>query len=287
MLRKFQYVRPKTIHEAISSLSSSPKAMVLAGGTDLLVQIRGGLAKPEILVDVKGLPELKDIREDSKDIFLGSVATFWEISDSRLLNEHFPSLIQACNAVGSPQIRNMATIGGNAQTASPAGDGLTALYGLGATVGLLSSSGERRVPLCEFVRGPKQTQKRQDEIIAGFFLPKRRWDFQEFFKIGKRKALAISVVNGFIGIGLDSNGAIRDAVIVLGAVAPTPIRLGPVEERLVGRIHNEELGKEVRRAVRECVSPISDMRAGKEYRAYIAGVMCDRIIGKVTGGIAR
>lgn len=278
MLTKFKYIRPKTIDEALEILNTPENTAIISGGTDLLVQNRARLVEPNTVVDVKEIPELKQIRETDTDILLGSAVTFSMIIESDIVRKHANVLTQAAQCVGSPQIRNQGTIGGNAQTASPAGDGLVALCGMDAEVELVSLSGVRRMPVKQYVVGPGKTVKQHNELIKGFIIRKQEWDFSRFFKVGRRKALAISIVNGVINLSFDDEKNISSARITLGAVAPTPVQIADLEKELMGKRYSDELGTLIREKVLAAVAPISDIRGSKEYRSYIAAVRCDRII---------
>lgn len=281
MLSKFDYKRPATIEEALEYLETPGKNMVISGGTDLLVQIRSKMCKPDVVVDITRIPELKRIQDDSENIFIGGTVTFSEIMEDPIIDRYLPLLKQASMQFGSPLIRNLGTIAGNTQTASPAGDGLIALFTLMAEVVLISTKRERKVPITDFIIGPKKTSKEPNEIIKGFQISKKKYDFNRFFKIGKRNALAISIVNGGIMINFGKNKEIEEVVIVLGAVAPTPVRMVNAEKLLQGNVYTSELSHKLNEQIQGDVSPISDIRASKEYRRYISGVMCKRIINNM------
>jgi len=276
MLKKFTYVKPKTIKEALYNLKND--ALLLAGGSDLLVRIRAKICNPKKIIDIHEISELREIYEDPKELFIGGAVTFSELIEFNIIGNYLSILKQAAQTVGSPQIRNIGTIAGNVQSASPAGDGLVALFGLEAKVNLISANNERTLPIKEFVIGPNKTDKKPNELIKGFTILKKNWDYQKFFKIGKRNALAISIVNGVVKLNIDENKKITDACIILGAVAPTPIRLKSAEELLVGNTYTSKLAYEFRETIKKSILPISDIRGSKEYRKYIVGVMCDRIV---------
>ena len=185
-----------------------------------------------------------------------------------------PALAKAVSLVGSPLIRNLATLGGNVGTASPAGDGLTALIGENALAEIYSLQGKRSIPVRELVTGLKKTAVRADEIIKGFSIPLGpKWSFSDFFKIGKRNALAISVVNGTFKLRMDKGVAV-DACIVLGAVAPTPIHIHEAERLLINNRITDSVLDELGACVMEHISPIDDIRASGNYRKYMAGAKC-------------
>lgn len=277
MFPKFELTKAATLQEALREIGENNGTPV-CGGTDLLVQLRGGVRSAAHVVDISGIAELTEIREEDSGVFIGAACPLSAVQANSAVAEHFPALWQAVSKVGSAQIRNAASLGGNVQTASPAADGLVALMALDATVCLVSSDGAREMPISQFNSGFKKTELRGSELIRGFYLKKSVWDFQEFFKIGRRNALAISVVNGAVCIRYCGDGRIEDAAIVLGAVSPAPIRLKAVEQVLMGCAVDCVDEQKLRDAVVDSISPISDIRASKEYRSYIAGVMVNRML---------
>ncbi|MCQ1529378.1 FAD binding domain-containing protein [Lutispora saccharofermentans] len=279
MYGTLEYLCPTSLQELFQLMESyKDEAAIYAGGTDLLVLLRSGKVSFKYLIDVKKIPELNGINETEKVISIGSVSRFIDIQNSLLVNRWAKALSQASNQVGSVQIRFKGTLGGNIKTASPAGDGLNAAWALDAQIGLLSVNGERILPLTEFILAPRKTVILPGEVIARIYIPKREWSYQKFFKVGRRNALAISVVNGAVALEVDKNGIIKDSRISLGSVAPTPLRITKAEQLLMGKELHELALEELARIVQESVSPISDIRAGAEYRAYMAGVLVKKQI---------
>lgn len=288
MYAQFEYYRPASVAEMAQMFGQyGDAALLYAGGTDLLVQLRAGLAAPKRLVDVKGIGEFNGIEEDAEWISVGSACRFADIEANAAVLKWARPLAEASSQVGSVQIRLKGTLGGNVQTASPAGDGLCALWGLDAEVELVSAQGRRRMPLASFVTGPRKTALAEGEAIARFYIPKRGWAHCRFFKVGRRNALAISVANGVVALDVGQDGVIRDARIALGAVAPTPIRVTEAEQLLVGKRPDAELADRVCDLVQCGVRPITDVRASAEYRAYIAGVQVKREILSYMEGVAK
>ncbi len=279
MYGTLEYLCPTSLQELFQLMESyKDEAAIYAGGTDLLVLLRSGKVSFKYLIDVKKIPELNGINETEKVISIGSVSRFIDIQNSLLVNRWAKALSQASNQVGSVQIRFKGTLGGNIKTASPAGDGLNAAWALDAQIGLLSVNGERILPLTKFILAPRKTVILPGEVIARIYIPKREWSYQNFFKVGRRNALAISVVNGAVALEVDKNGTIKDSRISLGSVAPTPLRITKAEQLLMGKELHELPLEELTRIVQESVSPISDIRAGAEYRAYMAGVLVKKQI---------
>lgn len=279
MYADFKYHSPGSAEELFGLLTSGLEApLIYAGGTDLLVWLRAKKVLGKNVVDIKRLPELNGIEQTGDGISIGAATSFYDILSSETVAKYAPALRDAAAHVGSVQIRYKATLGGNIQTASPAGDGLVSAMGLGGEVGLLSPTGERRLPLEEFVLGPQKTALGPDEIIARIYIPKREWSFQCFFKVGRRNALAISVVNGVVALDVSESGKIQRARITLGAVAPMPVRIHAAEKMLTGSQLSSLDLEQVMQAVRGNIQPISDVRASAEYRSYIAGIMVKREI---------
>ena len=270
MYAQFDYVAPASMDALFDHLASCGKPLLYAGGTDILVELRSRKIAPELLIDIKRIPRLAQVKQSPDELRVGGAVRFADLSESALIKQHCPALAQASGRVGCNQTRLKGTIGGNIQTASPAGDGLNALWAFDTSLLLASREGERLVPLQNFVVGPRQTRLRQGELIAEIRIPKRSWDYQAFFKVGRRNALAISVVSGVVALCSDASGAISDVRVSLGSVAPTPLRITRTEELLRGRRLTPELIEQAAALARESVRPISDIRAGAEYRAYMA-----------------
>lgn len=276
MYVQFEHLRPATLPDLLTILEQKPEhAMFLGGGTDMLVDLRARKLSPTHLIDVKNIPQFHEITETETVVRIGCAATLSQIAADPLVLEWVPALAQGTDKVGCTQIRNKGTLAGNIQTASPAGDGLNAACALDANVVLLSPKGERRMPVCDYVCGPRRTRLGEKEFLAYIELPKRRWSFQQFFKVGLRNALAISVVNGVVAVELE-NGIVKDARLSCGAVGPTPLRITAAEDLLLNRPLTDERIKMAARSVTDSVHPISDLRASAEYRAYMAGVMVKR-----------
>lgn len=283
-MNKFKYFRPRSLDEALDYLEITDNCRIISGGTDLLVEIRARKSLPDFVLDVHELSELREINCNPGNIFIGGALTFAELIKSETVNAALPLLVQAVKHVGSAQIRNQGTIAGNVQTASPAGDGLIALLGLDALVRLVSRQGNRDMLIREFVTGPQKTVKRKDEMILGFEIPIKKWDFGEFFKVGIRNALSISVVNGILQFNFVQEGTFAESRVCLGAVAPTPLRIIEAEDYVNGKKYSEELLREFRAIVHGRISPLTDIRASRDYRRYIAGIMCGRSLKKAAEG---
>jgi len=259
-----EYVRPKALGEALDALAAFDDPTPLAGGTDLMVEVNLSHRRPDVVVSLRALDELR--RWD--DTWIGAGVTF-----ARLEGADDPALAQLARTVGSPQIRAAATLGGNLGTASPAGDSLPFLAAADAHVVLQSTAGERRLRWDEFFVGPKQTVRRPDELIVGVELPSRP-ERQAFAKVGVRQAMVISVVS--CCVLRDPSGVTR---VALGSVGPTVLRATGAEEvaSQAVRLTDTDL-EEFQRRVSAEVRPITDHRSTAEYRRHAAGVVARRAL---------
>jgi xanthine dehydrogenase FAD-binding subunit len=285
MYAEFDYLSPSTAEELYALMEEKKNDYLLyAGGTDLLILLRAKKVYAKHVIDIKKIPGITGVQDEGEYISIGAATRLSDIESDPLIKQWASALSEAAAKVGSVQIRFKGTLGGNIQTASPAGDGLNAVYALDAEVGLLSRSGERRVPIAQYVLAPRKTAIQPGEVLYKIYIPKRAWSFQHFFKTGRRNALAISVVNGAMAIEADANGLVKDARIVLGAVAPTPIRIQAAERLIIGRKTGDIPLNEVTLVVQQGVRPISDLRASAQYRAYIAGISVKKQISAFTEG---
>lgn len=286
---------PATLREALHLLADGGDGLrVLAGGTDAMVRFKDGAWQPRAWVNLLRLkPELAYIRAagptgDSLEV--GALTSFTDLLTSPLIAEGAPLLAQAARTVGGPQIRNMGTIGGNLGTASPAGDSLPALYALGARVILTSLHGDREVPIEEFILGPGRTALAPGELIAAVRFPAQsRTELCTFEKLGLRAAHAISIASVALRLAPFGNGepGYRLAHVALGALAPTVVRVPAAEAALVGRhAITPAIAADAAAACRAAARPITDVRAGAEYRRAMAGNLLLRGLARLLGADA-
>lgn len=271
---------PTSMSEALALLKNCAAAKLIAGGTDLLVRLRHAQqAQDMTLVSLDRVAELRGIHAAEDGLSIGATTRFSEIATDPLVATHAPILASAAQTVGGPAIRNMATLGGNLCTASPAGDSLPPLYALGAEVELASIQGCRRLPLSQFVQGPGRTVLAQDEILARVILPWRPvFSRQHFEKVGRRQSLAIAVVS-FTGLlRLDGKDRVEALHFAWGAVGPTVVTIPAVESLLQGQKLTLPLAQQAAALVRKSVQPISDVRASADYRRLLAGNLLQRFL---------
>jgi CO/xanthine dehydrogenase FAD-binding subunit len=283
MLQTFELIRPRNLDAALAVMGDGG-ATPLAGGTDLLVRIKKGLLAPEKVVDLSALKELGGIREDGERIVFGPQITHGEVMESDLANRYLPVLAQGCATVGSPQIRNMGTLGGNIVNASPAADSIPPLIVLDAGVILQSLAGKREMRLEEFITGPGKTQLMAGELLTGIVVNKMKAGERGFYrKLGQRKALAVSIASVAVRMEFDpATGMCSSAAIAFGAAVPVIRRVRELEALLCGRELDEQGIREIAGKARELCSPISDIRASAEYRRAMCSSLLYEVLYELT-----
>jgi len=275
----YQYIKPKTIEQAIDAMQQYPAYHLLAGGTDLLVKMKLGRIVAGTFIDISELKELQQLTVDNGTITIGAAVTHTQISSSPYIMEFAPALAAASASVGSPQIRNRGTIGGNSGNASPAGDTIPALMAYAAVVDIVGAEGVRTIPLNEFFTGPGRTVLKSDELILKFsFSAQQAREGSAFEKLGKRKALAISIVNAASFIAVDANQTVTQARIALGSVAATPLRITTAEKTLIGRKLTDRVIVEAAKTAADSVNPIDDVRSEADYRKKMVAVLTQRTL---------
>lgn len=265
------FYRPETLHEALDFMTQATSRRVrpIAGGTDLMLQLKEGVTSADALVDISGLSELKQIREEGDELHVGGAASYTDLIESPLINRYAYLLAEASRVVGAPQIQHMGTIGGNLANASPAGDTLPCLVVLEAQLTLASVDGTRQVAMSDFMTGVRRTVLQPHELITDISFRKLPAHAgSSFVKLGLRQSQAISVVDVAAVVYADQ-GRIDALRIALGSVAPTIVRSPSAERILAGQTPSEALFLEAGAAAREDISPISDIRGSAPYRLYV------------------
>lgn len=271
---------PRNLNELWQYLAENTEALVYAGGTDLLVNIRNGSVDPPVLICLERLQELKGVEDSATHVRLGACTTLADLLEHPLIKTNFPVLTKALQTLGSPLIRRMGTIGGNIGNASPAGDTLPPLYVLQAEVELRASASVRILPIAEFICGPRQTQLQPGEIISAVILPKSPdFNIQHFEKVGLRKALACSVVNLAALLKVSPEGIVESARLAWGSIGPTVVTSVACEELLIGTKLTPETLDAAAVMIRQEVSPIDDVRADAVYRRCVSGNLLLRLAG--------
>lgn len=283
----FRTFSPQTSAQALNLLSLDKGYRPIAGGTNILVDLHQGKVVPRGLVDLSKLEEWKTIECHGEVLEIGALVTHAVLEDHPVIKKYCPELSMAAAAIGSPQIRNRGTLGGNLQSASPAADCAPPLLVHDAILTLVrsTSSGqikERQLPLTHFFKGVGQTDLQDNELICKVTLPINVQERSIFLKSGLRKALAISLVNLAVNLELDEYNTCLHARVALGSVAPTPVRASEVEKFLVGQKLGEKGIKAASQLVQKDITPISDIRASAEYRRYLAQVLLEEALQKLS-----
>jgi CO/xanthine dehydrogenase FAD-binding subunit len=277
MLRT-DFHRPETLAEALEIKAERPGAMPLAGGTDLMVAINFREARPDAILDLTAVPELREWAPDDGRVRVGAGVTYTRLIEE--LGDRLPGLAIASRTVGSLQIRNRGTVGGNLATASPAADGLPPLYTADAFVELASVRGTRRVPVAEFVSGPKRTCIEPDELIAAFDVASAAGP-QQFAKVGTRNAMVIAVCSVALALWPEQ----RRVAACVGSAGPTPLVATEAEEYIAGALDwdggrpiDEDALARFGELVAGCARPIDDVRGTAGYRSHAVAVLARRTL---------
>ena len=284
-MRNFDYFAVNTVNEALDFLTKhKDRCVLLAGGTDIIVKLKDGILHPEVVLDITRIGELNFIREDNEKIYVGPLVTHTELLESSIIHNSAPALHQALSQLGSPLIRNIATIGGNVVTASPVADSVPPLFTLSAELMLLSAEGKKRViSIDKFGIGPQKSVIEPDELLIEIAFRKVKPGEISFFrKLGQRKSLAISKVScAFWGAFEDDK--FSDVSVALGAVAPKVIRAEKTAEYLVGKAPTFEVIKEAGEIARSEATPITDVRSTEYYRKCMAGNLLVKGLAEILG----
>lgn len=282
------YHAPASLDEALAILARERgNARIIAGGTDLIIELDRNVRRLGSIVDITRIPGLNRITLDGDMLTLGPLVTHNHVVSSALCVERALPLAQACWEVGAPQIRNRGTVAGNLITASPANDTITPLIALGASVTLQSARGAREIPLGEFYTGVRRTILAEDELLTAIHVPALLASQRGIFvKLGLRRAQAISVVNVAVVLAFDGD-VVTEARLTLGSVAPTIIRAPEAEALLVGKPLTEDGIAQAARAAQQAARPIDDVRSTGPYRRRAVGVLTRRALDRLRTGTER
>jgi CO/xanthine dehydrogenase FAD-binding subunit len=268
---------PGTLDDALAALADDPSRTVLAGGTDLMVDLNYGRLRPAGVVSLRRVPELRGWHVEGDEVVLGAATTYTELLDPALARV-VPALAAASRTVGSPQIRNTGTIGGNLGTASPAGDTLPVLFAVDAHVELASASGRRTLPVAKLVLGPKRTALAPGELVTAVRLPVAAGP-QEFLKVGVRNAMVIAIASCALVVDLER----RTIGCALGSVGPVPVRDAAAEAWVTTRIDwdgrrlsHQSVSDGFGRRMAAASTPIDDHRSPAGYRRHAVEVLVRR-----------
>ena len=273
-----QYLAAKTIDEAVQAHNqANGSARFLAGGTDLLVQIKSGIKKPNLVIDVKKIVELNNIEEISENEFIvGASVSGANLNRNKKFSSLWPGVIEAFRLIGSEQIQGRASLGGNLCNGSPAGDSVPALIAAGCTAIIAGPDGKKELPIEEFHTGPGKTILKNGEMLVSLKFPKRESNSSDsYLRMTPRTEMDIAVVGCGVNLTLD-NDICTSVRVSLGAVAPTPLLIKEASDIMIGTNLNSEVLEKVARICMDSCNPINDKRGTIEYRTKVAGVLFKR-----------
>jgi carbon-monoxide dehydrogenase medium subunit len=278
-----EYIAPHSLQEITRLLKRlKGKGMLIAGGTNVIPDLRARTIHPQVLIDLGHLKNLSYIKEEKARIRVGGLTTIADLAAWKVVRKYAPILTEAADQLGNPLVRNRATIAGNLVHASPAADTAVPLLALDAKVTVAGDGRSRQIPIDQFFRGPNQTVLKADEIIKEISFQKPNLNARMAYnKLGRRSAMAISIVSIAILMEME-NGKCEKVRIGLGAVAPKPVRARGVEEMLEGKEVTERLIEACCEHVQGEINPITDIRASGEYRRQMTSVLLRRLIEEIT-----
>lgn len=279
-MRKFEYYEPHSLPEAADLLAElGESAKVLAGGTDLIVQMRDGIVNPQHVINIKKVPELAKIAATKDGVEIGAAVSMFNAEKALANNCGYFVLCEAMHSVASCQIRNRATLAGNVCNASPAGDTIPALFVLDAQVVIYGPRGERKSLIKDFFVGPRRTTLTRGEFVTGIILPSPSSEFHgTYLKKSRRPSVDLATVG--VAVCFDGN----HAKIALGAVAPTVVRAEQAEELIKQEGLTHVSAAKAGRLAVEAASPISDLRGSREYRLRLVETLTERALRKLLSG---
>ena len=286
MRSEIDVLTPKTLDEALKLRRQYHDAKIIAGGSDLIVQLRDGAAMANRLLDISSLRELRFIRKDQDKIQIGSLTTYSDLINSPAIRKHAWPLVQAARQIGATQLQNTATIGGNLGNASPAADSIPPLYALDTTIITRSAVGRRETPIDQFYLGYRKTALQPDELIEQlYFRPLQTDDASAYLKLGLRGANAISIVDVAVALRERNINSFSNARVALGAVAPIVKRALNSEKILQASPLDREVFRKAAILAAEDASPIDDIRASAEYRrnavsSLVYQALCIAVFGE-------
>jgi carbon-monoxide dehydrogenase medium subunit len=273
-----RYEAPESLEGAVALLAGARgDARVLAGGTDLLVQMRADIVEPELIVDIKRIPETRAVTEDNGGWRIGAAVTGAELKEHPRLKRVWPGVIEAANLIGSTQVQGRATMGGNLCNGSPAADSVPALVAAGALASLVGPRGRRDLPVEDVMLGPRKLALEKGEIVASFLLPPRPARSSDaYLRFIPRTEMDIAVVGAGVSLTLDGAGIVTAARVSLGAVAARVLLVPEAARAIVASRLDEEAQQRLEAAARAACRPIDDKRGTTGFRIQVAGVLARR-----------
>jgi len=277
-MSQMRYEAPSTVAAAVALLAgANGHARVLAGATDLLVQMRSGRVQPELLVDVKGIPEMTSITQEGGAFRFGAATNAMQLVEHEAFAKAWPGVTEAVKLIGSIQVKGRATVGGNVCNASPAADSVPSLIAAGAIAHVVGPNGARDAPVEEIATGPGKTSLAKGEIVTSFLLPKRPPQSGDaYLRFTPRTEMDIAVVGAGVDLTLDAKGVCTRARVSLGAVAERALLVPEAAAALIGSKVDDAALLRLAQAASAACRPIDDKRGTREFRIKIAGVMAKR-----------
>ena len=283
-MKHFQFVRPRDLAELLRIKAElREKALILDGGTNLLIYIKDGIIREGTIVDVTRLPELRGVHRENGTVEIGAAETMTDLLNSGVLRESIPFIPECLRDFGNLLVRNTSTIGGNIADASPIADSAPPLMVLDAEIIAASSAGTRAIPIDEFFVKPQKTMLKPDEVLVKFRIPVPGAGRGKFIKLGLRRGTSCSVTSVAVWLVKDKK-TIQDVRIALGGVAPRPLRAKATEKAFTGAPLDEQTIDRVAEGVKKEISPITDVRGSAEYRREVSVRLLARAV-KICAGM--
>jgi carbon-monoxide dehydrogenase medium subunit len=272
-----RYEAPETVEQATALLAGTSEARVLAGGTDLLVQMRADVVDPSLIVDIKRIAETRAVTEDNGGWRIGAAVTGAELKEHAALKKAWPGVVEAANLIGSTQVQGRATLGGNLCNGSPAADSVPALIAAGGVAVLVGPQGRRELPVEDVMLGPRKLALGKGEFVVSFRLPPRPPRSSDaYLRFIPRTEMDIAVVGAGVSLTVDAGGTITAARVSLGAVAPRVLLVREAAQAIVGSRLERGAQDRLEAAARAACAPIDDKRGTIEFRIQVAGVLTRR-----------
>lgn len=279
-MESFEYLAPRSLTEAFSALGNGKRSLLLAGGTDVIVQLREGRRQCDQLIDLKHIPELMSYRfEGDGSLTIGAAVPLAELYEDTEVRRRLPALVDCASIIGGIAIQSRASLGGNLCNASPAADASPALMALGARLVIAAPSGNREIPVEEFFAGPGRNTLQPGELLLQVKIPAPSANSGAFYhRFIPRNEMDIAVASSGVSITLDGDGNITAARVALGAVAATPLMVPAAASALIGKPANAESFAAAGEAAAAAASPIDDMRGGVAQRKHLSKVLTVRAL---------
>ncbi|MCV3209319.1 xanthine dehydrogenase family protein subunit M [Mesorhizobium sp. YC-39] len=273
-----RYIRPLSIEDAVGQLAgSSGTAAILAGGSDLLVRMKGGFVEPDLIVDIKAIESLSEIRETAEGFSIGAAVPCAVVGENASLKKAWPGVVEAAKLIGSKQVQGRCTIVGNLCNASPAADSVPALVAAGARAVVVGPGGRRTIAVEAVPTGPGKTSLAKSEIIEAILLDKRApRSGDAYLRFIPRTEMDIAVVSAGVNLTIDEAGVVKSARVAVGAAAPTVLLVEEAAEALIGRKLDEAALERLAKVCAGACRPIDDKRGTVEFRRKVAGVLARR-----------